>query len=765
MFNFNCELCSFTTDYKCNLLRHIKVKHTEPKRPASVNSFQCPLCNEIKARPKDLLYHYKTFHSLDVDEVCYEFDDQLQFQEWKRKIEDTDKTFYVVESGYPRSGDKIKKTLHCHRNGFHKDKGNNIRKSKGSNKINGYCPSRMRTITDVNTGHVTVYFTSLHVGHTNEIERLPFKKADKLVLAQKLVAGASQMKNTNDTPVQMDDANVDDLVNEIVSSNDMFRFFKPQGKLMAEHPALDVDDFMLVISTDHQLSLLERYGPSIVVMNGTHGLNPSSIVLTSILAVHSDRVFPCAFLLSNRTDVEIMSLFIQIVRDKMDNDVQVATFMTDVAGVYYDSWCNVMPPPRNRLLATFLVEQAWKRNLVKISDRTKRECTLKSLRKLVDESDEDAFFRLLPATVAHLLADPVTSEFGEYFASEFVNNYRSWAYCFRECCGASTDKNLKSMCKTLKRVCCQGKKTIRLEKAVPSLLDFVTNEKFEHTTSDDDNDAQKVSIIQQRHESSRSIPMHHVVESGDGWTVKAQDSDDFYFVESKSDSCECNLKCEGCRCCLHSYRCSCSDNCVDNNMCEHIHLVAFLRAQTSMINNAEICVSPIILENHSMEVDRLVYEEDPPEAGFIRELDIVEDNPPQGVGFVNENDPSVTVELIGESDFSETAQLIRRDDPAVIRANNPQTAVELVSEDPSVRIREDPSETEDTLLEELSAYIRKPDQDVALKERVSKMWAEIRNELKFTSDYEVLERALKPVLPAILAARQHQGEIFWVGQD
>ncbi|KAJ8971714.1 hypothetical protein NQ317_006016 [Molorchus minor] len=42
-------------------------------------------------------------------------------------------------------------------------------------------------------------------------------------------------------------------------------------------------------------------------------------------------------------------------------------------------------------------------------------------------------------------------------------------------------------------------------------------------------------------------------------------------------SCQCRLVCSDCRVCIHRYVCSCIENSIKWNMCEHIHLVGRLR--------------------------------------------------------------------------------------------------------------------------------------------------------------------------------------------
>lgn len=55
----------------------------------------------------------------------------------------------------------------------------------------------------------------------------------------------------------------------------------------------------------------------------------------------------------------------------------------------------------------------------------------KTLRALLEETDENAFKRLSEASQAHFLNDPDTREFGNYFKSEYAGSAQQWAFCYR----------------------------------------------------------------------------------------------------------------------------------------------------------------------------------------------------------------------------------------------------------------------------------------------------------------------------------------------
>ena len=59
-----------------------------------------------------------------------------------------------------------------------------------------------------------------------------------------------------------------------------------------------------------QSEILKKYGSDCVCIDGTHGLNSYGFELITLLVLDDMRQgFPCAFLISNRTDENVLSFF------------------------------------------------------------------------------------------------------------------------------------------------------------------------------------------------------------------------------------------------------------------------------------------------------------------------------------------------------------------------------------------------------------------------------------------------------------------------
>jgi hypothetical protein len=81
-----------------------------------------------------------------------DFSNFHEFEKWKNKTEKSNTSKYIRYAS-KKSESKTHYYYRCHRDGFFKSSGKNITHPKimGSNKINGFCPSRM-DVTINNTG-------------------------------------------------------------------------------------------------------------------------------------------------------------------------------------------------------------------------------------------------------------------------------------------------------------------------------------------------------------------------------------------------------------------------------------------------------------------------------------------------------------------------------------------------------------------------------------------------------------------------------------
>lgn len=187
---FVCDSCSKSFTTKPNLIRHITLVHQKcgktTENPRLLKNIQCALCDNFHGTKLDLLHHYHLNHEIDTSEEQIVFSNFGEFEAWKGKVEEDTISRYI-RYNIKRRRDKSIYYYSCHRNGFFKTKGKNIRhlKRMGSNKMNGYCPSRMYATKFVTGEKVVVDFIKTHVGHDMDLRRIPRKNTDPVVKTER----------------------------------------------------------------------------------------------------------------------------------------------------------------------------------------------------------------------------------------------------------------------------------------------------------------------------------------------------------------------------------------------------------------------------------------------------------------------------------------------------------------------------------------------------------------------------------------------------
>ncbi|KAH1008339.1 hypothetical protein HUJ05_008899 [Dendroctonus ponderosae] len=147
-------------------------------------------------------------------------------------------------------------------------------------------------------------------------------------------------------------------------------FYKAQDELCEGYPHLKSQDFLLILMTDGPKEMLNKFGRDCICIDGTFGSNCYGFDLVTLLVLDDMREgFPCSFLISSRTDAEVMSIFFYFIGQSLETQVSPKVFMSDTSESFFKAWLRVMGPPKYRLFCTWHVERAWKENLTKITSK------------------------------------------------------------------------------------------------------------------------------------------------------------------------------------------------------------------------------------------------------------------------------------------------------------------------------------------------------------------------------------------------------------
>ncbi|XP_068086255.1 uncharacterized protein [Anabrus simplex] len=289
-----------------------------------------------------------------------------------------------------------------------------------------------------------------------------------------------------------------------------------------------------------QREILKKYGSDCICVDGTHGMNSYGFELTTLLVLDDMRQgFPCGFLISNRSDQYVLSIFFEYVREEVGK-LTPKVFMSDMAESFFTAWISTMEQPEMRLFCSWHVDRAWRKNISKAKGKEKQAEVYKLIRTLMQERDITAFEIMVPAVMKQLNEDPDTIEFAIYFRENYLKNVKSWAYCYRINSGLNTNMHIERMHRTLKYIYLHGKNVKRLDKAIHALMTFIRDKLFD-----------RLVVLTKGKET--------------------------YFVQENICNCNCKLVCEECSACIHQYTCTCVDSSIKWNMCKHIHSICLLR--------------------------------------------------------------------------------------------------------------------------------------------------------------------------------------------
>ncbi|XP_030767927.1 zinc finger protein 691-like [Sitophilus oryzae] len=143
-------------------------KHKESHKIKTIIQIKCLLCNYVGGSRDILIAHYNNVHNFKIENETHEFDSFEAFQSWKSKMESETFSSFIHKRTNRKNQAAVKIEYYCHRSGYFKARGANIRhlKTQGSNKINGYCPANVKVV--LKNGRYFANYCKTHVGHKLE---------------------------------------------------------------------------------------------------------------------------------------------------------------------------------------------------------------------------------------------------------------------------------------------------------------------------------------------------------------------------------------------------------------------------------------------------------------------------------------------------------------------------------------------------------------------------------------------------------------------
>lgn len=504
--------------------------------------------------------------------------------------------------------------FYCNRSGFFASESTDTRsiKKQGTSKIDSYCTAAIQC-EHLEGGKIKIMVNKTHYGHQCSLGHIRIPQSDRLAIAGLLTHGVSfdnvlnKIRDNITTHIErlhlltrqdlhniersfsirqeqrhlVDAISVKMWVEEMRSRDDNpVLFYKEQGKKEATigtNRGLGANDFALAIQTPLQAELLRQCGDKkVICADATHGTNSYDFQLVSVLVIDEfGEGFPVGWCISNKEDHVLLSNFFEHLKENT-GPISAQWFMSDMAEQYYSSWVDVYGGKPKKLLCTWHVDRAWRKNLNKINDKQLQKEVYHMLRVLMEEMDATKFHKILEETIKEWRKNPLVSDFLEYFELYYTQRPQEWAGCYRKRASINTNMYAESFHRVLKYVYLKGKVNKRMDLCINVLLRYARDKAFDRLLKfEKGKTTKRTSAIMHRHKLSLSLSTSLVTRDKDQWTVQSSTEPNTTYIVEKLESCkkDCWIRCDKCQVCIHSYTCTCPDSLLHGMICKHVHLV------------------------------------------------------------------------------------------------------------------------------------------------------------------------------------------------
>jgi len=145
--------------------------------------------------------------------------------------------------------------------------------------------------------------------------------------------------------------------------------------------------------------------------------------------------------------------------------------MTDDAEVHSNAWTIVRGEPAHRLLCTWHVDRAWRKNISEMKgDALMKATVYKTLLALMYIADKEIFQQKLTEFLDNAEEDDKMQKFAAYFSKEYACRPHLWTLC--HCLGLHVHHNmhLVALHHILKHVHMGGRNVKRMDRCIHALL-------------------------------------------------------------------------------------------------------------------------------------------------------------------------------------------------------------------------------------------------------------------------------------------------------
>ena len=623
-----CKMCQRTFFKTFNFNRHMKKCHHNQTNGQTKNTTynKCTIasCKKNFRTVDEMTKHLICDHNVNIIIENHDFNNEEDFNVFKSNEEKSSHVRFIKKTSTNKGGSI---TYICSRDGYHKVSESRKKSfKKGSAKLNRICHARMHVSRKNNI--IKVRYIKSH-SHELGLEQIKFlsvpkdvKEDIKVKLALKIPASdilksfrqvvydRDQRRDITQTIINNTDlliVNRKTILNLRKSMTDVTQtehsddaesvrmkvcslqqeqtnpilLYKAQfdkGDILGD------SDFILAIMTKEQAEVYTQFGSTILCLDSTHSTNQYKFKLIVLLVVDEDRKgYPVAFCISNTENEEVMTLFLNAVKQRCPS-TDINVLMTDDDNTGWKAATSVFGNKISHYLCKWHVDKNWQKKLRELINSEENKDTIYMfLNSMMEASNEEEFYKFFfKFTETFSVTE---KRFMDYFVTNYgsPDRYRKWALAFRqtEHAGVNTNNFVESFNNKLKTVYFERIQNKRIDILLNTLLDAENDLFIERVIRHIKNIPNRETLRSNtRHSDSLKIPDTYLLMfSLNQFTVQSSTSEFKHTVKLLKKSCNlqnCYTKCNVLPCnklCVHMYKCSCRDHSEYKHICKHIHKV------------------------------------------------------------------------------------------------------------------------------------------------------------------------------------------------
>lgn len=370
-------------------------------------------------------------------------------------------------------------------------------------------------------------------------------------------------------------------------------------------------DAVIVLADERQIECAKKYGNKYILIDSTfniakrlHKLKLTAVMVMNELGVGVTVCYFISRMMNDKIWEECLTEF----KNKLGAVLTPEVFMSDDDSSYYNAWCKIMGPPKRKLLCTWHVTKAWRKQLSKKVTPREKKVMMAQLYKLKDCATVSMFNSKYRSMIKSWMSGTVTQRAAaNYFNTYYYKRRKQWADCYRKKIGLTTNNYVESFFGNLKTNIAKTRE--RVDVLIHELL---RNSEYDRKKYDEmirERKGFKHRVHVNLHNKALKSTETCVNLTRKVWLVSDK-SKSFKVTMGNCIECNCLDKCIHCLACSKRFNCDCKLNRINNLVCKHIHSVCIkdrvlkgeLRSNNNVCNPKQAKPQPLQYSNHLLSI-------------------------------------------------------------------------------------------------------------------------------------------------------------------